>query len=66
MINAQGFQPIHGVGTSCTIMSWAYKQVYVMFESRGLFKCNHTSVRQYDTSDDVTILMFDPKSPSQE
>ena len=31
-----------------------------------VFKCDHTSVRRYDTSDDVTILMFDPKSPSQE
>jgi hypothetical protein len=25
-------------------MSWAYKQVYVMFESRGLFNGSRTSV----------------------
>ena len=71
---AQGFPPVSGIGTSCATMSWAFKQVYVMFESRGLFKYSRTNkcatVRygtvQYNAIDDVTSMTFDPKSQVQE
>ena len=42
MLYAQGFPPVSGIGTSCATMSWAFQQVYVMFESRGLFKGSRT------------------------
>ncbi len=47
--HAQGFPPVTGIGTSRAIVSWAFQQVYVMLESRGLFKGDRTRVRQYGT-----------------
>lgn len=52
LMYAQGFPPVSDIGTSCaTMLSWTYEQVYVMFESRGLFQTSgtgdHTTVVSY-------------------